>query len=87
MLGTFIAAAFKAVLMAIFEPVTRWLERRRIAQAERDKARVRQLEAELEAVKNAKIVNGTIDALPPAGIGAGLDELHRLRHPEAYHRD
>jgi len=86
MLGTIIISALKAALLALCEPLTRWLERRRVAQAERDAARMRQLEAELEAVKNAKIVNGTIDALPPAGIGAGLDELHRLRHPEAYDR-
>lgn len=87
MIWGIVASALKAALLALCEPLTRWLERRRIAQAERDAARMRQLEAKLEAVKNAKIVNGTIDTLPPAGIGAGLDELHRLRHPEAYHRN
>lgn len=87
MLGTVITAAIKAVLLALYEPVARWLERRRVVQAERDRARLAQLEAEMEAIRNAKIVDGQIDQKLHADVNAALDELHRLRHPEAYHRD
>lgn len=58
----------------VVAPLTRWLDDRRARQAARDRDRAAQLVAEMEAIKNAEIVYSD-----PAA-----DELHRLRHPEAF---
>ena len=71
------------VLMA---PLRRWLRDREVRQETLAETRYKQDAEIIKAVQESQHVARTIEAMPPDAVGNALDELHRLRHPEAYNR-
>lgn len=89
MLGL-IGAFIGGLLRGLFAPVLAWfhdsaIRQQAIVDTLSDVKR-HEIEALQAAVREAKHANDAIDRQSRADIDATLDELYRLRHPEAFRK-
>jgi len=85
-----IGAFIGGLLRGLFAPVLAWfhdsaVRQQAIVDTLSDVKR-NEIEALQAAVREAKHANEAIDRQSRADIDATLDELHRLRHPEAFRK-
>jgi len=74
----------------LFAPVLAWFHHSAVRQQAivdtlKD-AELKQAQATIEVIRGAKQTNETIDRQSRADIDATLNELYRLRHPEAFRK-
>jgi len=86
MIKALILGLLRGLWDALAAPLRRWLRDREVRQETEAEIRYREDAAIIKAVKESQDVARKIDAMPPSSVGDALDELHRLRHPEAYDR-
>ena len=86
MIQALIIGLLRGLWDALMAPLRRWLRDREVRQETLAETRYKQDAEIIKAVEESQHVAKTIEAKPAADVGAALDELHRLRHPEAYNR-
>lgn len=84
MIQALIIGLLRGLWDALAAPLRRWLRDREVRQETEAEIRYREDAAIIKAVKESQHVAKTVEAKPPSAVGDALDELHRLRHPEAY---
>jgi len=84
MIQALIIGLLRGLWGTLAAPFRRWLRDSEVRQETIAEIRYKEDAAIIKAVKESQHVAKTIEAKSAADVGDALDELHRLRHPEAY---